>query len=309
MSHDHDHSSHFHGHFDQAPRTLIRSMAITLIFMAVEAVGGVFANSLALLSDAGHMLTDVGALLLSLFALWVARRPKTAAMSFGYHRAEILGALASGLLIWLLSGIFIYEAILRLRHPQEIEGKLVFVIATIGLIANLISMKILHSQKDANINLRAAYLHLLTDSLGSIGAIVAGLTLWLTGWNPIDPIISIFFAALMLWSSWSLVKEAVEVLMESAPSSLDPQQVLKDLQSIAGVKEVHDLHIWSVSSKRLALSAHIITEQTSTLITLANELLEKQYGIIHTTIQVEHPDHFISSRCYDCSPIEIPQKQ
>lgn len=307
-SHGHSHS-HFHAHHDGAPRSIMRALIITLIFMVIEAVGGFIANSLALLSDAGHMLTDVGALLLSLFALWVARKPKTATMSFGYHRAEILGALASGLLIWMISGVLIYEAFIRLQHPEHVQGKLVFIIATIGLLANLASMVVLHGEKQKNINVRAAYLHLLTDSLGSVGAIVAGLILWLTGWQPIDPIITVLFAVLMLYSSWALVKEAVEVLMESAPSTVDPHQVQHDLESIDGVKEVHDLHIWSVSTGRMALSVHIITESPETVLSQANQLLESQYGIVHTTIQVEHPNRFVSARCYDCSPIEIAHKQ
>jgi len=301
--------SHFHAHHNEAPRSIVRAMIITLIFMVIEAVGGFIANSLALLSDAGHMLTDIGALLLSLFALWVARKPKTATMSFGYHRAEILGALASGLLIWLISGVLIYEAMIRLQNPQPIDGKLVFIIATIGLLANLASMFVLHGEKQKNINVRAAYLHLLTDSLGSVGAIVAGLILWLTGWQPIDPLITVLFAALMLYSSWALVKEAVGVLMESAPNTLDPHQVQHDLERIEGVKEVHDLHIWSVSTGRMALSVHIITDTPEIVLSEANQLLESQYGIVHTTIQIEHPDRFVSTRCYDCSPIEIAQKQ
>lgn len=308
--HDHDHSHHhFHAHDGEAPRSIVRAIVITFIFMGIEAVGGFIANSLALISDAGHMLTDIGALLLSLFAIWMAKRPKTATMSFGYHRAEILGALASGLLIWMISGVLIYESILRLQHPEEIQGKLVFVIATIGLLANLISMRILHEDRHKNINVRAAYLHLLSDTLGSVGAIIAGLVLWLTGWRPIDPLITLLFAALMLYSSWSLVKEAVGVLMESTPSSLDPHKVLKDLESLAGVQEVHDLHIWSVSTGRMALSVHIIATTADALVAQVNELLEARYGIIHTTIQVEHPDHFVSSRCYDCSPIEIHKKE
>lgn len=275
-------------------------MMVTCAFMVIEAVGGFWANSLALLSDAGHMLTDVGALLLSLFALWIARRPKTALMSFGYHRAEILGALASGLMIWLISGVLVFEAIMRLQHPEEVQGKIVFLIATIGLGANLVSMAMLHSERKENINVRAAYLHMLADSLGSVGAIIAGLVLWLTDWKPIDPIITIFFAVLMLYSSWSLVKEAVGILMESTPTGVDPHQVKEDLQAMPNVREVHDLHIWSVTTGRLALSVHIIAEKQEEILNAANELLKSRYGIVHTTIQVEHPDRFASERCYDC---------
>ncbi len=309
--HDHDHShGHFHSHAhhfgkDSAPKAIQNAILITLVFMLVELIGGWVANSLALVSDAAHMLTDIGAMLLSLFALWVARRPTTLTMSFGYHRAEILGALISGLAIWLISGVLIYEAFLRIKSPPEVQGPIVFIVATIGLAANLFSMWMLHSSKNKNLNVRAAYLHLLSDSLGSIGAIIAGVVLWLTDWRPIDPIVTILFAVLMLISSWSLVKEAVGVLMESTPSHLDPSEIQKDLQGMKGVNEAHDLHVWTVSSGRLALSVHLISESAETVLASANQLLKDKYGIIHTTIQIEHPDRFQSERCYDCVPVEM----
>lgn len=310
--HGHGHSHHHHHHAHgagQAPSLITRAILITTFFMVVELVGGWFSNSLALVSDAAHMLTDVGAMLLSLFVIWVSRRPVTLAMSFGYHRAEILGALLSGLLIWLISGVLIYEAIVRMQSPPEVQGPIVFVVATIGLVANLVSMWMLHSAKDENINVRAAYLHLLTDSLGSVGAIIAGIVLWLTDWRPIDPIITIVFAGLMLFSSWSLVKESIAILMESTPGHVDPVEVKNDLQNLDGVQEAHDLHIWSVSSGKLALSVHLISEQAETVLNRAMQVLQEKYGIIHTTIQVEHPDRFQSDRCYDCVPIEFKQNQ
>jgi cobalt-zinc-cadmium efflux system protein len=308
-SHQHDHSDE-HGHDShehlQAPAAIWRALIVTLAFMLIEAIGGYFSNSLALLSDAAHMLTDVGALLLSLFALWVSRRPSTSKMTFGYHRAEILGALASGLAIWLIAGVLIYESIQRLHSPPEVNGMIVLVVASIGLIANLASMKMLHHAKHENINVRAAYLHMVSDALGSIGAIVAGLILWLTHWKPIDPIVTILFSGLMLVGSWNLVKEAVEVLMESTPAGIDSDAVLKDLQTIQTVKEAHDLHIWSVSSGRLAMSVHLIVEDDAIngedpVLKHAITLLEDKYGILHTTIQIENSRTFSSARCYDCA--------
>jgi cobalt-zinc-cadmium efflux system protein len=296
--HHHHHAgdghSHGHGHL------IGKVIWITIAFMAIEFVAGLYANSLALISDAAHMLTDVGALLLSLFAVWVSRKPSTPQMSYGYHRAEIIGALISGLLIWLIAGVLGFEAITRLSNPPEVHGPVVFVVASIGLAGNLVSMRLLHSAQGENMNVRAAYLHLFTDSLGAVSAIIAGAVLWLTGWRPIDPIVTLLFAALMLWSSWGLVREAIEVLMESTPAHVDPARVMADLTALEGVREAHDLHIWTVSSGRLALSVHLIAEGGEAVLASANQLLEKTYSIVHTTIQVEHPDRFRSERCYDC---------
>lgn len=277
-------------------------MVVTILFMAIEAAGGYIANSLALLSDAAHMLTDVGAMLLSLFAIWVSRRPSTSRMSFGYHRAEILGALVSGLMIWLLAGILVYESILRLQNPQDVQGGIVFIVATIGLLANLFAMRFLHHAQHDNMNAKAAYLHMLSDALGSVGAIVAGAVLYFTHWRPIDPIVTIFFSILMLASSWQLVKEAVGVLMESTPAGIDPDAVMRDLHALASVREAHDLHIWTVSTGKLALSVHIVADgKSEDVLHSAMTVLEEKYQIIHTTIQVEQPDKFRSERCYDCA--------
>lgn len=307
--HDHDHEhepgpgGHFHFGAGTAPGVILRAIGITVIFMVIELAGGWIANSLALISDAAHMLTDIGAMLLSLFAIWISRRPSNAVMSFGYQRAEILGALASGLAIWLISGLLVYEAIRRLESPPDVHGPIVFIVALIGLIANLASMRMLHSATGHNMNVRAAYLHMLSDALGSVGAVIAGAILWWTHWRPIDPIITLCFAGLMLVSSWNLVKEAVSILMESTPAGVDPFQVKKDLEAIAGVTEVHDLHIWTVASGKPALSVHLIAAQTGqSLLTAANLLLKEKHGIAHTTIQIERPEEFVSERCYDCAP-------
>lgn len=317
-SHAHNHDGHSHGHshgngllghhhaHGQAPRAVLRAIVVTLVFMVLELFGGYFANSLALISDGAHMLTDVGALLLTLFVLWLARRPTSDTMSFGYHRAEILGALCSGLAIWVISGFLIYESITRMQSPPEVNGPVVFVIAVIGFAANLVSMRMLHVASHENMNVRAAYLHVLSDLLGSVGAIIAGAVLWSTGWRPIDPIMTILFSGLMLVNSWALVKEAITILMESTPTAIDAAQIRTELCAIAGVTEVHDLHIWTVASGRFALSVHVISPQSETqnaqLLTQLNDLLKVRHGIQHTTIQIEHPDHFRSENCYDCAP-------
>ncbi len=307
--HDHSHPDHDHDHVHSHPKSshgastsLKAALLITAVFMVVEVSAGWWANSLALLGDGFHMATDIGSLLLSLFALSLAQRPSTPRMSFGYHRVEILGALTSGLAIWVIAGFLIYESIQRMASPPEVQGPVVLGVAALGLVANLISMKFLHQNRHENINVKAAYLHLLADSLGSVGAVVAGAVLTWTGWNPIDPLITVIFSVLMLFSSWELVKESIEVLLESSPRSLNPLEIRAALAALPGVDEVHDLHLWSVSSGRHALSAHLIARDGDQLLGEANQILLDRFGIRHTTLQIEHPEKFQSERCYDCTP-------
>ncbi len=280
--------------------SLKSSLWIAIFFMFVEVVGGWMANSLALISDALHMFTDVGSLLLSLLVLRIVKRPSTSTMSYGYHRAEILGALASALSLWGLSLMLIYEAAHRIIYPEPVEGPLLFIIATVGLLANLWMMRILHKHQSHNLNMRAAYLHVLSDLLGSVGVVVGAILIWLTKWNPIDPIITIVFTLSILYSSGKVIRQTVRILMESAPEGIDPAALKKDLESLPGVKEVHDLHIWSVSTNHLALSAHIVTDLPQKALQEAHSVIEKKYKISHMTIQVEDPAHFESKYCYDC---------
>jgi cobalt-zinc-cadmium efflux system protein len=275
-------------------------LAITVAFMALEWVAGVYSNSLALLSDAAHMLSDAGAILFSLFVLWMARRPATPRMSYGWHRAEILGALASGIAIWFIAGILIYESVERFISPEEVNAQVLLVVAVIGLGANLASLRLLWRDRHSQINVRAAYLHVISDALGSVGAVIAGAVLWWSGWKPIDPLITVVFSVLMLVNSWGLVKEAILILMEHAPLTLDPESIKRDLEALPGVREVHDLHVWSVTSGRLAMSVHLISESHESPLQAANQMLFEKHGIQHTTIQVEHPERFDTSRCYDC---------
>lgn len=213
---DHPHAcSHDHTHSHETAGPALRlALLITLSFMLIEAAGGWFSNSLALLTDAAHMLTDAGALMLSLFVNWLANRPQAIPKKGDYHAVELWGALISGVAIWILAAILVYEAVLRVRSPEEVRAGVLLVVSTIGLLANLACMKILHPAQKDSINVRAAYLHMLSDLLGSVGAIIAGIVLMATGWTPIDPIITLVFSALMVYSSWSLVKEAAQVLMK-----------------------------------------------------------------------------------------------
>jgi cobalt-zinc-cadmium efflux system protein len=303
MPHDHSECGHSHGKVHR--KALNTALMIAFIFMIVEVVGGIVANSLALISDALHLFTDVGALGLSLVVLKIAHLPSTPKMSYGYHRAEILGALASALSLWALCGVLIYQAITRFIAPPEVKGPIVFIIASIGLIANITMMRTLHSSQGQNINIRAAYLHVIGDLLGSIGVILSGAILWFTGWNPIDPIITILFSLAIVYGSGKIIKHAVSILMESTPEGVDPLTIQKDLCSIRGVKEVHDLHIWAVSAKKIALSVHLVAEDTHAALNEAHLRIKKNYGISHMTIQVEDPAHFERRYCYDCDKTRL----
>ncbi len=289
-----------HNHLEhQQSRALTIALWIAFAFMVVEVIGGLVANSLALMTDALHMFTDVGAMVIGLIVLRITRIPRTPKMSYGYHRAEVLGALASALSLWALSGVLIYEAIKRLIYPPEVKGPIVFIVALFGLSANFLMMKALHSTKSDNLNLKAAYLHVLGDLAGSCGVILGGLLLWITKWNPIDPIITLIFTLFILYGTGKLIKQAAVILMEAAPGHVDPLQIEKDLASIDGIVEVHDLHIWSVSSTKSALSVHLIANQPENALKEAHRIIES-HGIKHMTVQVERPDAFERKYCYDC---------
>lgn len=292
MSHDCHDLTHHHA--------LHKSFWIAVVFMIIEVIGGWIANSLALISDAMHLFTDVGALLLGIIVSRMSRWPTTPTMSYGYHRAEILGALVSSVSLWALSGVLIYESVHRFFQPEVVDGPIVFYIASIGLIANIIMMKILHPSQNHNLNLRAAYLHVLGDLLGSVGVIISGIILWTTHWNLIDPLVTILFTLTILRSSGKVIKEAIGILMESAPKGIDPVGVQQALKEIPGVQEVHDLHIWSASHHKIVLSVHLIGDAQGDLLARAHRMLEDQFGIRHMTIQVEDPKSFEPKYCYDC---------
>ena len=276
------------------------AIIIAFIFMALEIVFGLIANSLALLSDALHMFADVGALGLSFVVLKIAQRPRTETKTFGFNRAEILGALGSSLSLWALSGILIYEAVLRLINPQPVHGAIVFYIATIGLVANIVMMRILHHGKSDNINIKAAYLHVLGDLLASIGVILSGIILWLTDWYIVDPLITLLFSLVILYHSGKIILQTIAVLMESAPPGFDSKKIKQDLTSIPCIKEVHDLHIWSVSMNHNALSAHIVSDASELALRESHRLLEEKYDLHHMTLQVESTSAFESRFCLDC---------
>ncbi|MCC7350376.1 MAG: cation transporter [Phycisphaerales bacterium] len=273
-------------------------LILVFLYMIAEAVGGWMANSLALLADAGHMLSDVAALGLSLFAMWFAGRPANARRTYGYHRAEILAALVNGAALVAISILILIEAIERFRSPPEVHGSILMGIAIGGLVVNLVSLWLLHAGRGESLNVHGAWLHVLTDALGSVGAIAAGVLVWAWKWNWADPAISILIGALVVYSSWNLLKESVAVLMESAPKGVNVDRVREVMMGVSGVVAVHDLHVWSITSGMDALSAHVVAEEGAgypELLVRIRGALHDGFGIDHQTIQIE-PGGFVEHR-------------
>ncbi len=269
------------------------TLVLVLLYMVAEVVGGWLSNSLALLADAGHMLSDAAALALSLFAAWIARRPPTPQRSYGYYRAEILAALVNGAALGAISIWVIVEAYHRLWQPPEVAGPLMMGIAIGGLFVNLIALWLLHSSRDANINMRGAWLHLLGDLLGSIAAVAGGALIWTWGWYWADPLASALISLLIIYSSWGLLKEAIAILMEGTPGHVDLDEVRSVMAGVPGIQAVHDLHVWTITSGMEALSGHVVVEHGRSdpaLLSALRAALHERFGIDHITIQVEPPN-------------------
>jgi len=291
---------HEHDHMDLrdiSRQRLWWALAINLVFLIVEVIGGLITNSLALLADAGHMLTDVAALALALIVVHLARRPATTDRTFGLLRAEVLGAFVNGATLVLIVGLVLWEAWRRLGQPQEIDAPLMLLIACFGLAANLGSAWILSGSRRENVNVEGAFLHMLADGLGSAGAIVAGVVIWTTGWHPADPIASVVIGLLILWSSWGLLKKTINILLEATPEGIDFMEVKKTLEQMEHIESVKDLHIWTITSGKPILSAHISlsecccdTAHWQECLKDAQQMLKEKFGIEHTTLQVEPYD-------------------
>ncbi len=269
------------------------ALAITAVYFFAEVIGGLLTNSLALLSDAGHMLSDIAALGLSLFAFRMARRPATSKQTYGYHRLEILAALINGLALWLIVGVVFHAAYNRLFDPPQVESRGMLVIAVIGLVVNIVAGVVLFGSHHESLNVRGAFLHVIGDALGSVGAIVAGLTMVLTGWNLADPIFSILIGFLILYTSWALIKESAVILMQSVPSEINLERVQNAIEQVRGVVQVHDLHVWSVTSGVFTLTAHAVIDNGEDFHKVLNEIegvLKDHFQIEHTTIQLETED-------------------
>lgn len=287
----HHHHGHHHHGVERAvgERRLRWVLGITAAFIVAEVVGGLLSGSLALLADAGHMFTDAGALALSLVAMRLARRPPRGARTFGYVRLEILAALVNGAALLVIAGLVALEAWRRLRVPVEVDAPVMLAVAAVGLGVNLAGALLLHGHAHTSLNLRGAYLHVLGDLLGSVGAITAGAVILFTGWYPADPLVSAGIAALILVSAWRLVREAAEVLLEAAPAHVDMDGVLADLNTIPGLSDVHDVHVWTLTSGFVAMAAHGVADDPADHPRILGEIQEKMHrrGIGHVTFQIE----------------------
>ena len=269
------------------------ALVLTGVFMLVEVVGGLISGSLALLADAGHMLTDTMALTLAAIAFRVSARPADAKRSYGYHRFQILAAFVNGLtlagiVVWIL-----FEAINRFMAPREVRGELMLVVAGAGLLVNVAAFLVLHGGDQENMNLRGAAVHVMGDLLGSVAAIAAALIIIFTGWMPIDPLLSVLVAALILRSAWDLVKRSGHVLLEGAPEWLDARQMQSRItDAVPGIVSIHHVHVWGLTQQRVMLTMHICLaagdDDPTAVVRQVKKILQHEFGIDHSTIEVEH---------------------
>ena len=289
------HSGHAHRHGQAAAgrRRLRIVLVLTAVYMIAEGLGSWWTGSLALFADAGHMLADVAALVLALIAVWFSARPATATKTFGYYRFEILAALTNGVALVVISLFVFYEAYRRWAAPPSVRGNAVMLVAAGGLIVNLISAWILHGSHEVDLNIRGVWLHVLGDALGSVAAVIAGALMSLYGWYTADPLFSVIIGLLIVWSSWHLIREATNVLLEGTPAHINLAAVEDSILETAGVNDVHDLHVWTITSGREALSAHVIHADSVSQPELLQQLrakLHDRFGVDHLTIQLETPD-------------------
>jgi cobalt-zinc-cadmium efflux system protein len=287
---DHTTTNHL---VDDSSRGLKFALGITAVIMAAEITGGIFSNSLSLISDAGHMLVDVLSLALSLIALNLAKRPATVTRTFGLHRAEILAALANGVTLVLISAYIFYESIHRFSKPPAVHTPLMIIVAAVGLAGNLLTIQLLRRTRRNNLNIRAAFFHVFGDTISSVGVIAAGIVIAVTGWELADPIIAIVIGCIILWGAVSLVRESVDILLETVPKNIPLEQVTETVMGVKGVVELHDLHVWTITSGIYALSTHVLIEdqmlsRTREITDEINHLLAQKFNIMHTTFQLEN---------------------
>jgi len=276
-------------------RALAVAVGITAAFFVIELVGGILTNSLALQTDAFHMLTDVVALVYALFAAWLAQRPVSLRRTYGYYRVEILSAFLNGILLWAVVIFVFYEAIQRIQHPSDVQSLNMLIIAVLGLVANGLVAVTLSRSRNASLNLKGAFLHVVADALGSVGAISAGLIMFFTGWYQADPIASIMIGVLVFYSSGKLVRDSVNILLEGVPSHVDVSALERRILGMKGVKNIHDLHVWSIAdTKMCCMSSHVVVEDGTNgreLVTKLIHILKEEFGIDHTTFQLEDENY------------------
>ena len=295
--HNHSHT-HFKDLTQQTVRRLALSLILTLVFVFVEIAAGIFSNSLALLTDAAHNFTDVLALALSWWALRLTSQPANQDKTYGYHRAGILAALAnSTTLVVIALGIF-YEAYHRFINPPEVQADVLIGVGVAAVIINVVTALLVRRGAEHDLNIRSAFLHLMGDVLSTVGAVIAGVIIRYTDWNWLDPLVSVLIGLLILWSAWSIVREAIDILMESTPTDIDVKAMVQDITSVEGVHGVHDLHVWSITRSMRTLSAHLVTEnmtigEGASIQARVNEVLFHDYNVSHATLQLE---------CDDCTP-------
>jgi len=289
MDNQHIEASHL---TSMSSRPLKIALVIVLVVMAAEVIGGILSNSLALLSDAGHMLVDALALGLSLFAITIARRPATPTKTYGYHRVEIMAALANGTTLILVSLYIFYEAYHRFLDPPPVQTPLMLLVATIGLMANLTGILLLRKVSRSNLNIKAAFWHIVGDTISSVGVIVGGVIILVTGWYIADPIIAVFIGCIILRGAVRLVSESVDILLEAVPKHIQVDKVIQTIKNVSGVDDVHDIHVWTITSGMHALSAHLRIEdqkvsQSAEIVETVSRDLARYFNITHTTLQLE----------------------
>jgi cobalt-zinc-cadmium efflux system protein len=275
------------------------TLVIVLVIMVAEVIGGIISNSLALLGDAGHMFVDALALGLSLFAMTLAKKPATPTRTFGYHRVEILAALTNGVMVLLVSFYIFYRAYQRFLAPPMVKTPLMLLIATIGLIANLAGILLLRRGSHQSLNIKSAFWHIVGDTVSSVGVIIAGIIISITRWSIVDPIIAVFIGCIILWGAVGLVRESINILSEAVPKYIQLDKVIEMIKHIPGVEDVHDIHIWTITSGIEALSAHLLIEdqkvsESQEIVETVNKTLEKYFHITHTTLQLE------CEKCENC---------
>jgi cobalt-zinc-cadmium efflux system protein len=318
---EHHDEHHDHGH-DHAPwivqdaaggrKGLLIAFSITALMMVAEIIGGLLSNSLALLSDAGHMFIDNLALLLSFFAMKFATLPATEKKTFGFFRLEILAALINGVTLVFISLYIIYEAYFRIIHPQPVHGTLMLVVATVGLVVNILGAIVLMKHRDVNLNIRGAFLHIVGDALVSVGVIIGGIVILSTGWYLIDPILSIAISLVIIYGAWALVKESVNILLESAPSHIDTAAMAAEIGKVRGVREAYHIHVWTITSGVYAMSAHVLIDdqlvsRSRDVLDEIRSLVSEKFKVLHSTIQLECEKCDMNPSC--SLPLDVQKKR